>query len=124
MCIRDSRYPIHSDKETILSKINGRFKELIIREEFSRAPHFVPEDSPLIQTLLRVYEEQTGLKGYTIQMGGGTYARALKNAVAFGPILMGEPVAGPNHGPNECVTLSLLQKNTKIYAHALLELAK
>ncbi len=122
----DIRHPVCTNRDQLCSIINQHFEnfEHTLTILSAQDPLYVPEDSPLIQTLLRVYEEQTGLKGYTIQMGGGTYARALKNAVAFGPILMGEPVAGPNHGKNECVTLSLLQKNTKIYAHALLELAK
>nr|WP_307756934.1 dipeptidase PepV [uncultured Christensenella sp.] len=118
----DIRYPIHSDKETILSKINGRFKELTIREEFSRAPHFVPEDSSLVQGLKQAYEEVTGDKAYCMTMGGATFARAFPNSVAFGALFPGQE--GTEHQPDEYIEIDSLVKVADIIANAILVLCK
>ena len=58
----DIRYPIHTEKTPVLSAIRGKIKELSIEEVFSRPPHYVPEDSPLVAGLKRAYEEVTGEK--------------------------------------------------------------
>ena len=81
----------------------------------------------MVQTLLRVLYEQTGRKCDPIAIGGGTYARALSNAVAFGSLFqedLDQGLAGNTHGRNEFLTLSLLQRNANIYANAIIELAK
>ena len=44
------------------------------------------KDSFLIKTLQKVYEEATGEKAELLSIGGGTYARSLKEGVAFGPL--------------------------------------
>ena len=38
-----------------------------------------------LQSRLAAYREQTGDMGEPLVVGGGTYARAMKNIVAFGP---------------------------------------
>ncbi|MGO0943746.1 hypothetical protein ACTPD5_21380, partial [Clostridioides difficile] len=38
---------------------------------------YVPEDTLLVKTLRKVYEEETGLDGTPLSSGGATYARAL-----------------------------------------------
>ena len=55
-------------------------------------------------------------------IGGGTYARALKNGVAFGPEFPGEDA--PVHQPNEYITLENLMKMSVIYKRAVKELSK
>ena len=53
--------------------------------EHMRAPHYVDGDSHFVRTLLKAYEEYTGLKGSCQYTGGGTYVHSLKNGmVAFG----------------------------------------
>jgi succinyl-diaminopimelate desuccinylase len=54
-------------------------------------PHYVDEREFLIQSLKKVYEEQTGEKAELIAIGGGIYARSLKSGVAFGPLFPGRP---------------------------------
>ena len=41
--------------------------------EHMRAPHYVDGDSHFVRTLLKAYEEYTGLKGSCQYTGGGTY---------------------------------------------------
>ena len=51
---------------------------------------YMPPESELIRCLSKVYEEQTGEPARLISMGGGTYAKAMPNTVAFGPIFPGD----------------------------------
>lgn len=84
-------------------------------------PLYVPADSPLIQTLQRVYEMETGNEAFLEVIGGGTYAKTMPNIVAFGPIFPGE--ACVEHEPDEFIALDSLQKMTEIYASAIVALA-
>lgn len=118
----DIRYPIHSDKVMILSKIGADLKELSLTEEFSRPPHFVPEDSRLIKGLKQAYEEVTGEEAYCMTMGGATYARAFPNSVAFGALFPGQ--AGTEHQPDEYIEIDSLVKTADIIANAILVLCK
>ena len=51
---------------------------------YDQAPLYVPEDHFMIKQLKKVYEEVTGEEAKLISIGGGTYARAIDNAVALG----------------------------------------
>ncbi len=83
---------------------------------------YMPPESELIRSLAKVYEEQTGEPARLICIGGGTYAKAMPNIVAFGPIFPGDEAV--EHKPNEYVELDKLMKNAKIIAAAMYELAK
>jgi succinyl-diaminopimelate desuccinylase len=54
-------------------------------------------------------------------IGGGTYARAVKNTVAFGADFPGEPELA--HQKNEYITITNLVKCAKIFADAIFRLA-
>ncbi|MCL6587602.1 MAG: dipeptidase PepV [Anoxybacillus sp.] len=85
-------------------------------------PHHVDQNHPLIQTLKRVYEEQTGHRAELLSIGGGTYARSLQAGVAFGPLFPGRPDVA--HQKDEYIIIDDLLKATAIYAQAIYELAK
>ena len=84
---------------------------------------YYPKDHPLIKTLLRVYQEETGdLETPIIASGGGTYAKEADNIVAFG---MEYPGHDPKmHGVNENTKKSYLFESMGIFAHAIIELGK
>ena len=84
------------------------------------APHHVPEETPFVQTLLKVYEDWTGKEGKCLAIGGGTYVHELKNGVAFGATLPG--VDNRMHGADEFVNVDDLLLMGKIYAQTILEL--
>jgi succinyl-diaminopimelate desuccinylase len=86
------------------------------------AVHYVSRDSELVQTLLKAYQEVTGdTTSQPVTIGGGTYARMLPNAVAFGALLPGrEDVA---HRVNEYMYVEDLYNAVDIYTKALLDLA-
>ena len=120
------RYPIRSSSkevyEGIKKNIKGTKLELVEGRSDSK-PLYVPKDSFLVETLMKVYKEQTGdINSDAITIGGGTYARAMENAVAFGPMFPGQPDVV--HQRDEYISIEHLMKITKIYAQALYELAK
>lgn len=122
--IIDIRYPVSFEKEHILARIRdvaGKYGvEIEVLEH--QMPLYVPEDHFLVQTLKKVYAEQTGQSAYTVAIGGGTYARAIKNAVAFGAVFPGKPEMA--HQRDEYIEIDDLMMNAKIYAHAIAELVK
>ena len=97
-------------------------KDFVISKYKDTKPHHVDENEFLIQTLKKVYEEQTGEKAELIAIGGGTYARSLKAGVAFGPLFPGRPDIA--HQKDEYIDIDDLLKATAIYAQAIYELAK
>ena len=85
-------------------------------------PLFVPSDSALVTTLMKVYNNGMGVDAQPIAIGGGTYSRCLPNCVAFGPLFPGEEQT--IHMPNELINLDNLRKMTELYLEAIYELAK
>ncbi|MGD6833441.1 dipeptidase PepV [Sutcliffiella halmapala] len=118
------RFPVTCDIEATREKIKaaaeaGGFE--LSKYEVA-PPHHVPQDHALIQSLQKVYEEQTGEKAELLSIGGGTYARSLEAGVAFGALFPGrEDVA---HQKDEHIFIEDLVKATAIYAQAIYELAK
>lgn len=118
------RYPVTNNMDDTKGKLEDLLKEKqFIIENFSDSkPHHVAEDDFLIQTLKKVYEEQTGEKAELLSIGGGTYARSLKSGVAFGPLFPGrEDIA---HQKDEYMYIEDMLRATAIYAQAIYELAK
>lgn len=83
---------------------------------------YFEESHPLVQKLRKVYSEQTGKDSTPICIGGGTYAKAMPNILAFGPVFPGDP--DTVHQVNEFISIDNLVINAKIYAEALFEMAK
>ena len=90
--------------------------------ELHKKSLYLPGDCELVKTLLQVYAEQTGLPAEPKSIGGGTYAKAIPNVVAFGPIFPGDEVR--EHKPDEFIEIDKLMKNLQIYAQAIYQLAK
>ena len=114
----DVRYPATYsllEIEKLLSKVGG-FEVLSHHK-----PLFQDKNGELVTTLSQVYEKHTGVKLEPTVTGGGTYARALKNGVAFGPAEVGEECC---HEPNEKISVKTLEKCFYIYKNAIKELSK
>ena len=85
-------------------------------------PHYVSEDSPLVRTLLKVYEDYTGKPGHCIAIGGGTYVHSLRAASPSA-----RPLRVPNnnmHGPDEFALKEHLLVTIKMYAQVICDLCK
>lgn len=120
------RYPVTWDVEMLRQRIEAGIAETDWKlESLSDAPPlYVPLDDPLAATLLAVYRAETGDEREPLTMGGGTYARAMKKGIAFGPEFRGKDSGdGGPHEKDECWPVEDLIRATKIYAKALARLA-
>lgn len=118
------RYPVTKNYEDFIDTFKekmalGKMEEVYLRYKKSL---YVSPDTEFIKKLQKVYEEKTGDKAELISIGGGTYAKAMDNIVAFGPIFKGEPVV--EHKPDEYIAVDSLIKNVQIMAAAIYELAQ
>lgn len=116
----DIRYPISYTRKQVEEKLEKHFSLFNIRRLHALEPHFVPEDSLLVETLKQAYTEVTGQPAYCKAVGGATYARAFDNAVTFGPLFPGKPSV--EHGPDEYIEVDTLIKNAQIMANAIIKL--
>ena len=120
----DIRYPVSLDSASLADHLARFWKTRgFTASVLEDSPgHYVPADHPLVQTLLRVYTEQTGLPGQCIAIGGGTYARKLPGrAVAFGPVFPG--MEARMHMADERIAIDHLIRQCQITAQACYALA-
>jgi len=118
----DSRCPVCSNDENTRLAAMQRIAEagLSMRETTMVLPHYVSADSDFVRTLLKVYEDWTGIRGEAESTGGGTYVHDLKNGVAFGCEMAG--IDNHLHNADEFITLDQFLLSAKIFAQAILEL--
>lgn len=118
----DSRCPVCSNDENTRIAIMNRVAEagLKMRETTMIQPHYVDSNSEFVQTLLRVFEEWTGMPGKAEATGGGTYVHDLKNGVAFGCEFAG--LDNHLHGADEFIALEQLMISAKMFTQAIIEL--
>ncbi len=118
------RYPVTKTRNDVYDIIKEKIAVSGIRlvEGDEKAPLYVPADNFMIKILQKVYEDVTGQNPELMSIGGGTYARAIKNAVAFGPLFPGKEETA--HQKNEFIEVEDLIMSTKIYAEAIYELVK
>lgn len=117
------RYPVKNFYEDFIDIFKekmelGKLEEMFIRHKKSL---YVSPDTEFIKKLQSVYEDYFGEKAELISIGGGTYAKAMDNIVAFGPIFKGQPMV--EHKPNEYIEIESLMKNVQVMAAAIKELA-
>ena len=117
----DFRCPVTADQEKLKAACAAHQPGIDVRVSVQKPPHHVPEDSELVRSLLAAYEAQSGLKGEAMSTGGGTYAKVLKQGVAFGAVFPGEEELA--HLANEYESIDSLMLAMKIYADALIRLA-
>ncbi len=117
------RYPVTSSMEEVYQgiekELEGTQVKLVKGEH--KGPLYVPADDELVKNLMAVYREMTGDDSEPITIGGGTYARGIEKAVAFGPLFPGQPELA--HQKDEYIGVEDLILNTKIYAKAIVAIA-
>ena len=117
----DSRVPLCATEENCLNVARAAFESrgFAFSGEQDK-PHHTPADSPFVKTLLRRYEEYTGLKGECVSIGGGTYVHDIPGGVAFGCTLPGFDTH--LHGADERVRVADLMVSARMFAHIILDL--
>ena len=117
----DIRYPLLTNTQMLESLIAQALPGVTVTKVNSKLPHHVAENSPLVQALLEAYHEVSGLPKQTLAIGGGTYARALQEGVAFGALFPGEEDVA--HQADEYINIENLYKSMRIFAYAIVKLA-
>lgn len=118
----DIRYPLCITKEAIFQTVQAAFQtagcscEVVLQND----PHAVDTNSPFVQKLLHVYEEETGEKGECLAIGGGTYVHDIAGGVAFGAEFPGWDYH--MHGDDEFIPISHLMQDVRMIAAAILEI--
>ena len=125
LCTLDLRTPVTVSEEQLraacapyLEDEKGKIEILHIGK-----PLFYPRDSKLVQDLYRAYVEVTGdTESQPMVIGGGTYAKALPNIIAFGCEFPGED--NHIHDANESLPVRDLERQVDIYARAIENMLK
>ena len=115
----DIRYPVTKKAEDVTAIIAESCAAygVSVEVEGGQAPVYMDKNGPIIRALMEVYREETGDGTEAFTMGGGTYARAMDNIVAFGPMFPGS--AETEHQKNEYMTVADCEKARRIYEKAL-----
>ncbi|MDY3868191.1 MAG: Sapep family Mn(2+)-dependent dipeptidase [Pyramidobacter sp.] len=108
-------------REAFISKLTSEGFE--VSNTRGANPLYVPEDAPIVQKLMKAYFDETGRSGEKpMSIGGGTYAKAMPNILAFGTTLPGENTH--IHEIDERWKIENIVLSTKIMAAAILSLAE
>ena len=118
----DLRVPTSMEQEQVRDTLDQALKGVAHRTAFRFSQGFYrSEDSELVSSLAEVFARRYGKRLPMVNMGGGTYARDLPNAVSFGPLMPGK--ADQCHVANESMSLEDLFFNAKVIADAIEVLA-
>lgn len=117
-CPLDSCYEVIKERLVEVTKEFGYSFKL-----YPLSPrHYVSKDSKLVKTLMKAYKSVTNNDAKPFTIGGGTYARELDNAVAFGALGFGK--VDVCHISNEYFDIEDFNQAIEIYYNAIKELMK
>ena len=114
----DMRFPVKTNSEKVLEllKIDDENNELIINHAIE--PLYFDINSPMIKALKKAYEDVTGDKETQMEaIGGGTYAKAINNCIAFGCEFIGED--NHIHDVDEKLNIENFKKQVELYVEAI-----
>lgn len=124
LALSDCRAALCANDENLTEVLKARYTAigLTMEDKKMNPPHHVSEESELVQELLKVYEDYTGLKGECIAIGGGTYVHHLEGGVSFGAAFPG--VNNNMHGPDEFAIKAHLIQTIEMYAQVIADICK
>lgn len=115
----DMRFPVTSDTETclaLLEKCEDKENEFALRSKIE--PLYFDVNSPMIQSLKKAYVDVTNDNETQMEaIGGGTYAKSIKNCIAFGCEFIGEE--NHIHDANERLNIESFKKQVELYVTAI-----
>lgn len=119
----DVRNPVTHKTEEVLQPVKAAAEEFGFSVKLTEdsAPVYMDKEGKVIQKLLEVYRNAVDDMSEPAVIGGGTYARAMENIVAFGPMIPGRELT--EHMPNEYILKEDLFLIRRIYREAILQLA-
>lgn len=121
----DIRYPDGYVAEDVFKAIRAKVEPLNFSLDIDTDKDivFLDPEGDMIKILEEVYRTETGdYESPLITMGGGTYAKAFENHVAYGmefPLIKHPESVGDVHQADEAVSKAALIDGTAIYAKAI-----
>jgi len=117
------RYPVTKSFEDCEPIVKKQFEDagFVLTEQEHDPSLYMSRESELVKRLMKVYKEATGREDEPKCIGGATYAKALPNVLAFGPLFPDDE--NREHQPDEYVEISWLTDNAAIIAEAMYALA-
>ena len=119
------RVPVNTNFDVIQNRceeLKIRIPSLFYGTEHTNNKLYVDKESYLVRTLIKIFNDETGMDAEPLAIGGGTYARAFKNCVSYGMTMPGDEDLC--HQVDENIDIDKLILSTKIFAKAIIELAK
>ena len=119
-CTIDIRFPVTLSTEQICTMCQNRLEDSdgYIEIQNLTEPLFFPRESPLVESLYKAYTDVTGdTANEPLVIGGGTYAKSLKNIIAFGPEKPGMDYH--IHGADEFLLVPEMEEAVLIYMEAI-----
>lgn len=115
----DIRHPGTYSSQDILERLKSSLAPDGIAVELVSVEHpvYIEKTSPVIRALMKAYEDVTQDMTPAQIIGGGTYARAMDDIVAFGPAFPGEERM--EHKTDEFADVDKLMQARAIYVKAL-----
>ena len=110
----DMRFPVTRTVDDC-KKVLENIEPLEIKNMIN--PLYFEKDSPMIKAMLKAYRDITGDDGDMIAIGGGTYAKSIKNIIAFGCAFNEEE--NHIHDANESLGIEDFKKQVEIYIEAI-----
>ena len=119
----DIRFPLCTNEAEIMKNITAAAAPYgaQVRSLGGHPPLHVPAEHKVVRGLLKVYNELTGEDAKPLAIGGGTYSRMMPNTVAFGVVFPDQEDCC--HIADEYIVIDRMLEATRIYAHAIAELA-
>ena len=119
-CTIDIRVPVTLKAADVRTMCEARLEDENGRIEIGEIgdPLFFPRESPLVNALYKAYVDVTGdTEHEPMVIGGGTYAKSLKNIIAFGPEKLGMDYH--IHSADEFILVSEMEEAVLIYMEAI-----
>lgn len=117
----DMRFPVKSSVEACRKLIEGCEDDKNENEfafEKGVEPLYFDVNTPMIKALKKAYEDVTGDKETEMEaIGGGTYAKAINNCIAFGCEFPGEQ--NYIHDDDERLNVESFKKQVELYVEAI-----
>lgn len=113
----DIRHPLCITREQVYNLLCAKFDKYKVEYGAFHNPLYIAPDHKLCIDLLNAYTQVTKSVATPISIGGATYARALPQAVAFGPMFPGQK--STIHQKDERASIVDLEKMYAIYLQAI-----
>lgn len=120
--------PVTMDLEAMGTRLDAHMAQLgyTATDVSISQPRYISPEEPVVRALMEVYEH-VHPRHFPPIVTGGTYAKMLPNALAFGNAFRESPSPfeeghGGIHKPDECIALADLLESARIYVLALLKL--